>query len=438
MTRAIVVLAGVALAAACTDQLTTPGDCPNFCPSTEFRVVDTLLVTNLGRDTAFRGYVLPDTAVALPVVRLPSVESRALFRTQRTSPTYMLGGDVTPYPIAGVDSLRLELTVLRPDTTPRNLTLSVYRVAKTINATTGFADVNGSFVPDSLARSVNLDDLFGQAMQYDADLLDSVRVNPATGDLLYVDHVRNRLLVRVKLDSAQAPYVAADSAELAFGVAVAADDAPQAILGANEGAVGARLTWYFRVDSAGLTQPARSQRVAAAFDTFVFDPPPTVLAPDLVVGGAPAARSVLRVDLPRAIRDSAQVVRATLLLVPRLAAEGVPADSFLVAAYRVQTDLGAKSPLAVAVAAGDSTTVAMAWVRIGETDTVRVEVTRLLRYWAADTLSATTFMLRQLTPITGLTEGASLAEMRFYSSLSVAFRPSLHLTYVPRIHVGIP
>ena len=438
MTRATVVLAGVALAAACTDQLTTPGACPDFCPSAEFRVVDTMLVTNLGRDTAFRGYVFPDSAVALPIASLPLLESRALVRMERTSPTFVLAGDETPYPIVGVDSLRFELTLVRPDTTPRNLTLRVYRVAKTIDATTGFADVTGSFGPDSLARSVNLDDLFGQPVQYDVELQDSVRVNPATGDLLLVDRVRNRLLVRLKIDSAQAPYVAADSAELAFGVAVTADNEPSAILGANEGGAGARVMWYFRVDSAGASRPARSQRVVPAFDTFVFDPPPAALGVDLVVGGAPAARSILRLDLPRAIRDSAQVIRATLLLVPSQAAQGVPADSFLLAVYRVQADLGAKSPVAVPVVAGDSTNVAAAWIRIGATDTVRVEVTRLLRFWATDTTSATTFLLRQLTPIGGLTEGASLAEIRFSSSRTAAFRPALRVTYVPRIHVGIP
>jgi len=192
------------------------------------------------------------------------------------------------------------------------------------------------------------------------------------------------------------------------------------------------------VDSAGVMQVPRGQRVAPAFDTFVFDPPPAALDPDLVVGGAPAARSILRLDLPRAIRDSAQVVRATLLLVPAQAAQGVPADSFLLAAYRVQADFGAKSPLAAPIVAGDSSNVAAAWVRVGQTDTVRLEVTQLLRYWASDTTSAPIFMLRQLTPIGGLTEGASLAEILFYSSRTPAFRPALHVTYVPRIRVGIP
>jgi hypothetical protein len=265
-----------------------------------------------------------------------------------------------------------------------------------------------------------------------------VRVNPATGDLLLVDRATNRLLVRVKLDSAQAPYVAADSAELAFGVAVTADSGPSATIGSNEGATGARVMWYFRVDSAGMTRVPRGQRVAPAFDTFVFDPPPAALDPDLVVGGAPAARSIIRLDLPRAIRDSAQVIRATLLLVPAQAAQGVPADSFLLAAYRVQADLGAKSPLAVPIGPGDSTNVATVWVRVGETDTVRVEVTRLLRYWATDTTRASTFVLRQLTPIGGLTEGASLTGIRFYSSRTAAFRPTLQVTYVPRIHITVP
>jgi hypothetical protein len=441
MRPAAALVVGALLAAACTDRFIAPASCPDFCADAEFRVVDTLLATSLGRDTTFRGYVQPHEAVALSIVSLPSVEGRALLRTQRMSPTRMLGGDPTEYPIAAVDSLRLALTLLRPDTTPRNLTLSVYRVAKTIDSATTFADVAGSFIPDSLARRVNLDDLFTQPVQYDPLLDDSVRIDPATGDMLRVDRVGNRLFLRLKLDSAQAPFVAADSAELAFGIAVTADDAPSAILGSRRGTVGdiAQLEWFFAVDSAGMALARRDQLVVADFDSFVFDPAPApVDDTQLAVGGAPSARSLLRLDLPRAIRDSGQVIRATLLLVPQVAALGVPADSFVLAVHRVQADLGAKSPLAGPIVVGDSTNVATAWVHVGATDTVRVEVTRIVRLWTADTAAAPTFVLRQLASIGGFAEGVSLSEIRFYSSRVAAWRPTLHVTYMPRIHFGVP
>src|SRR5437879_8629262 len=81
------------------------------------------------------------------------------------------------------------------------------------------------------------------------------------------------------------------------------------------------------------------------FDTFLVDPPPAPLDATLVVGGAPSARSILRITLPRAIRDSSQIIRATLLLLPAVPARGAPVDSFVVEAHTVAADFGAKSPL---------------------------------------------------------------------------------------------
>src|SRR2546422_3641901 len=59
----------------------------------------------------------------------------------------------------------------------------------------------------------------------------------------------------------------------------------------------------------------------------VFDPPTPPLDSTLAVGGAPSARSILRVVLPRAIRDSSQIIRATLILVPAVPVKGAPSDS---------------------------------------------------------------------------------------------------------------
>lgn len=440
MRRVALVFAGAALVWACTEQLTAPGVCPEYCPGGRLEVIDTLLIESLGRDTAFRGYVRPHEAVALPVVTHPSVTSRAVLKTLGIPDTMVWGdGDPTPYPVRGVDSVRLEFMIVRPDTTPRNLTLQFYRLPKTIDSTTSFAEVAGSFVPESLARAVNINELLGRAASFDTVLRDSVRIDPVTGDLLRVDRIMERIVVRLKLDSAQVPYVPADSGVLAFGVAATADSQASAMLGSLRGpGTAARLTWFFRFDSTGGTTVPFDRSAAAGFDAFVVDPPPAALDSTLAVGGAPSSRSVLRVDLPRRLRDSTQVIRATLRLAPAQPAAGTTADSFLVAAFRVQVDFGAKSPPAVARFAGDSSHVAAVWVRPGVNDTLRIEVTRLVRYWSADTTAPTTFLLLQLTPAGQLAEGAWPGELRFEPSTAGDARPTLELTYVPRVRLGVP
>lgn len=438
MRRLVLALAGAAAVWACTEELTAPGVCPAFCPDHEIAVVDTILRTSLTRDSAFRGFVRPQDAVALPLTDLPFARSAAAFGFGGIPDEYFFGTDPVGYPIAGVDSVRLEFVMARPDTAPRNLSFIVYRVAKDVDSTVTYADIAGSLIPDSLARRVYLDTLLAAPWQPDADL-DSLRVQPGTGDGLWVNQAAGNLLFRLRLDSADAPYVAADSGRLGFTIAVAADSQASTFLQSSEGGSPARVVWYLRVDSAGVTKlQERSREVR--LDTFVQDPPPVALDSSLVVGGAPSARSLLRFEYPPALRspDSAQVVRATLLLVPDGAVLGAPADSFLLVAYRVQADLGAKSPPAAQVAAGDSSHAGAIWVHTGTADTVGVEVTDVLRRWSADSTLHTTFLLVQYAFADRYAEGVSLSTIRFFPSRAAAFAPALRLTYVPRTRFGIP
>jgi hypothetical protein len=431
MKRAVVLLVAAAAAvAACVERMTAPGRCPDFCPDS-LRVVDTVLRTVVGRDTAFRGYWRPHEVVRLLVASLPGIESRALSRTDRIATTYQFGTDTTKNPIVGVDSVRLDLVIVHRDTAAHNLRLHLYHVPKTFDSTTTFADVGPSFA-GAPVRAINVDSLITLPGKRD----------PATGDSVTVDTTTKEIRLRLMLDSAQAPYVPADSGRLAFGFRATADSPASIALGSRLLSTGMLVTWFVKVDSLGLDTVPRSPPPVAgtAFDTFVFDPPPQALDSTLAVGGMPVARSILRVNLPPAVRDSAQIVRATLVLVPAQAAAGAPADSFFLAARRVVSDLGAKSPLASPQFIGDSSHVAFALIHIGSTDTVRIEVTSMVALWAADTTLASTFMLQRITDPRSLflSEGTSLAEIRFRPSSDPAFRPALHVTYIPRFRFEVP
>ncbi len=417
--RRLAWLGGTLAVAACVERMTAPGKCPEFCPSGQITVVDTILRTSISKDSAFRGYVPPHHAPVLLAADLPGqVDSRVVFRLAALGVRLPIKtNDTTTGAILGADSARLQLYITRRDTAARNLTLRLYRLPLTLDSVTAFADLAGPFT-DSVLHTVHVDSLLAKPG----------RIDPATGDSIVVDTTNDRLQLLLKLDTVQARYVVADSGKVAYGIRVSADSLASIALG--KGDLGSLLTWYVTADSLGTpAKPPVPPRRAASFESFVFEPPLPPLDSTLAVGGVPSARSILRVGLPRAICDSSQIVRATLILVPDSTAppRGAPADSFVIEAHAVLADFGAKSPIAVDRARTDT-----ALIRIGATDTVRIEVTNLLQFWASDTLAPAVIVLRAQQ------EAGGFAEIRFHSSANSAFRPALRVTYAPRFPFGKP
>jgi hypothetical protein len=406
------------LVTACSEQLTAPGDCPNFCSTSALSMIDTLLPGAIAQDSSLGrpiGYVSPQSAVALLAVSTPARESRPILRTLPVPARLVVNGDTTTGAVVGVDSLRLTLTITRRDTATHNLALSLYALPLTIDTTTAFDDLDGPFAAAPVRR-LNVDSLLAKPGLRD----------PATRDSAIVDSVNHRITVWIGLDSAQVPFVTADSGKVAFGIRVSADSrASVALLSAESGAIstlGPSVTWFLKVDSLGLNVVHRTQFTAPSFDSFVFFPSAQPIGTSLVVGGVPAARTIVRMALPRVIRDSSRVIRATLEFVAAAQLEGTAADSFPVVAYPVIADFGAKSPL-------NSTHIDTTWIAIALIDTVRIDVTNVLGLWATDSLQPTTVVLRQLP------EGAAFAELRWHGSADVAQRPTLHITYAPRYPV---
>ncbi len=411
---------GAGAAAACVDRATSPATCPEFCPSGAIDVVDAVLGTSITRDSAFRGYVFPYHAVAMTATDAPgAMDSRAILRTSALASGLVLNsGDTTTSPLVGADSMKLTLTITRRDTAAHNLTLKLYRLPITIDSTTTFADVQSAFA-DSL-RAVNVDALLAKPGGVDS----------ATGDQAAIDTTTKFLKVTLKLDSLQAPYVPGDSGKLGIGVRVGADAPTSVTFCTRENACGAAVAWFVKVDSIKGTDTTLIHKQLAAvtlFDNFVFDPPNPPLDSTLAVGGAPSARSILRVTLPRAIRDSSQIIRATLILVPAVPVKGAPSDSFVVEAHTVLADFGAKSPLVL-----DATRTDTTFVRVGATDTVRIEVTNLLQFWTSDSTRPEVMMLRSQE------EGGHPGEIRFFPSAAPAYRPALRITYARRFPFGMP
>jgi len=410
-----------AVLAGCVDRATAPGVCPTFCPSGTIDVVDTVLAGSVARDSTFRGYVLPYQAVAMTASDVPGVvDSRVVFVTTALPASVALNSaDTTTSPLVGTDSAKITFTVLRRDTAAHNQTLTLYRLPVTIDSNTTFGDVAGAFAGSPL-RTVNLDSLLAKPNGVDV----------TTGDSAGIDTTSKQLKVTLKLDSLEATYVPGDSGKLGIGVRVGADAPTSISFCTRENACGAAIAWFMKVDSikgADTTLVHKPYAGVSLFDTFLFDPPPAPLDSTLVVGGAPSARSIMRITLPRGIRDSSQIIRATLLLLPAVPARGAPADSFVVEAHTVAADFGAKSPLVLDATRTDTTRI-----HVGATDTLRIEVTNLMQFWVADSTRPEVLMLRSQE------EAARPTEVRFYPSAATPYRPALRITYARRFPFGVP
>lgn len=417
--RSLAAVFAVAFGLACTEDPTAPGLCPDFCPRGRITLVDTTLTSVVVRDSAFSGYVSAPGTPVLIAANVPGViDSRPIVRFQTLGTTYTYGSDTVQHTILGSDSAFLALTFFRRDTTAGDLRVRLYRLPLALDSTTTFGDVAGPFT-DSLVRTINVDSLVDLPSQRDT----------TTGDSVLVDSVSVRLIV--KLDSSQARFVAADSGRLAFGVRIQTASPTSVVVGSNESQNPPVIGWHFQVDSAGTT--TRGFRLLAPdFDSYVFDPPSAPFDSTLVIGGMPSSRSVVRIRLPAALQDSTQIIRATLLLVPASAAQGSPIDTFQLIANAVVADLGGKSPLLGASRAGDSSYFGVTPVALGSTDTVRIEITRILRRWAADTAAPNTIVL-----LSG-SEGVVLSQIRFHSSRHATLRPAIRLTYAARFPFGSP
>jgi hypothetical protein len=422
---------------ACTERMTAPGVCPNFCPGDSLQIEDVVLTNALGRDSAYAGYLQAHEAEALPVANLPGiVDSRAVFLMGKMFPQVVSGSDTAPIT---VDSSWVRVNIVRRDTKTANLWVKLYGLPIDLDSTKTFAQLAPAFSAAPL-DSANIDSLRARPLIGDTATVriwgDSIHSDSAGHVLLQVG-ADSTLALYFVLDTLRAPFVPGDSGQLAFGVRVAADSLASIALGAQEvfGRQASLRRFYHytkMIDSTTDSTVYAAETRQTTFDSFVFDPPNAPLDSaavysTLVVGGAPAVRTLVRVTVPPFLRDTADVVRATLLLVPTAAVQGAAGDSFRVVATPVVTDLGPKSPLNANTSLWGGATV-----HIGSADTVRMELTDLVRAWARDTTAVTALVLGQEP------EAATYTQIRFYSSRVPAFRPTLHVTYVRRFPFGAP
>jgi hypothetical protein len=396
--RAIRFLLIAAAVAACRENVTAPGACPEYCPPARLEVQDTLLTSVIANAEWFEGYVQPHRAAILQVVSDGARQvSRGVIRLRAFSPEIAEGGDLVP--VEEADSFRLRFEVLRRREDVTGYELQVHRLPITVDSSASFEDLAAYFADSTLLATLLLPD-------------------SVEGDTVGVADT-----VGVTLPPDAFPTLEADSFQTAVGVALRSDQTGYVDLPAVErGGAGTSLTWFVKIDSSG-TLVGRQQSQGPAFDTFVVDS----LAPEqdepLVMGGVPSARTFLRFDMPAEILDASTIVRATLILVPATPVLGAEGDTTTLAAFPLLEDFGPKSKPEVLPA--DTLGRELAVLPVGAADSILMDVTRIMQPWQSDSTLPQTIVLL-LSP-----EGGSIAELRVFSPTSAGGRPALRVTYVP-------
>ena len=385
----------VVLAAAitgCQERLTAPAECPELCPGGEARVFDTVITPLANTDTSYVGYVARTSAGALLVSNgLPASEDRAVIRFNARADSIAVRDTLRPYI---VDSALLALNLVARDTLVNGLKLYLYRIDPGVDLDATFESIDQQLVPTAI--------------------IDSIEVPDSVNSGLVQTVLRGADVAKVALPMGAGGI-------LAIGVAMAADQPSGVRIGASAAGTGGTFISYVTLDVPD-TGSVKNQSVTRvpAFNAFLTETP---LVPDnafLAVGGEPSARSLLRFDLPEDIEDSATIVRATLELVPRSAMLGLPSDPALLQAKALLADLGAKSPVTTDVGFITSDTLA-----VGSSDTVRLDMTPIVRLWQAASERPEAVFLSLLP------EGASFTRPVFGSTRSATVgAPRLRITYL--------
>jgi hypothetical protein len=389
-------VAFVTLAAAitgCQERLTAPAECPELCPGGESRVFDTVIAPLANSDTSHLGYVARNSAGALLVSNgLAASEDRAVYRFTARPDSIEVRDTLRAYTL---DSAMLALNLIARDTLVNGLKLYLYRIDPAVDIDDTFESINQQLVPTALLDSIEVPDSVNsgalQTVFRGADL-DKVALPTGSGGVL------------------------------AIGVAMAADQPSGVRVGSSAGGTAATFVSFVTLDVPD-TGSARRQSVTRSpdFNAFVTASP---LVPDdafLTIGGEPSSRALLRFDLPAEVEASATIVRATLELVPQSPVLGLPSDPPLLQAKAVLADLGAKSP----VATSESGFVSSDTLSVGSADTVRLDVTPIVRLWQ------TTDEGPEAVFLSLLPEAASFTRPVFGSTRSgTVGAPRLRITYL--------
>jgi len=386
LTAAVVALAIVV--AACTEQLTTPGTCPTFCPGGQTSFRDTVLSAVPDGDSSFTGYLAGANLVSVLASSGGQYgENRAVIRFLPRGDSVLVADTNRAFT---VDSMTLQFGIQARDTTVSNFVLEIYRLPRTVDSAIGLDSLDALMTPANLLAEVS---------------------NPVGFSGIFHVTFSGDSLARLA-------FAPADSEILEVGLRVRADGPTAARIGTPPSGTNAPTLGTY-VTAIGVPDSLKTTSKTTISDLFFTVGPSVANTPSslLAVGGIPVARSFIRFALPPYLRDSATIIRATLELHGDQPVIGIPADTAQLVANTLLADFGEKSPVIVGL--GGVATL------LPGTQDVSIEVASLVQAWqgSAPTPSIIRLALSQ--------EGGTFLFPVFRSTRSPGGAPTLHITYRP-------
>jgi hypothetical protein len=385
----------------CTEQITTAGACPDYCPADSLQLVDTLLTGVLVADTSIRGYNEVSTLAYLLSGDQDSLTTLAYLR-YNPLPTRFVGvtGDTTTYAVGAIDSIIMQVRVDGRDTAVSNIRLVSY------------------------AAPVHLDTL---NLNYDT-LAQFVTAAQPLDSLTLSDDSATGTFVRSVPVAAFTPSPA-DSNRIALVIAARGDAKTTVTLASTQVGLAPRLTYYVRAAAPNDTL-TKVLQVVPDYDTYARTPePPLTTGPGIRVGDAPASRALLYLTLPPYIADSVTIIRAQLEMRLARPAAGRPLEAFVLRAVPVLRYYGGKSLLV-----GDTTTYGTGVLTAGDTGTVTFEIARPLRLWHGSNPDS----LPRVLVLRNRFEALSLGGFEGLGSGAGAQAPRLRVTFSRAFRFGLP
>ena len=389
-------LLGLALAG-CQEKLATPTDCPALCPGTSLLIRDTVLTAKLGLDSTYTGYLSANQVGALLVSNgLSAGEARAFAVFPKRSDTVFV--DATPQTYT-IDSVGFVVELIARDTAVHDLRLILHRIPPTVDTTTGFGEIDAALTPESIIDSVVVSD--------------TLRSGAVT--LIVKGAALDRILPSE-----------ADSGKLGIAIRLNAAAPTGVRLGSSSSAVSPPVfTTYARANVSDTAKQLSVITLGSTSSNYVLQEPPPPGPNQLFLGGRSGSRMLLRFELPRLMKDSGAVVRATLELTPTGPLKGLPNDPGELQIRGVLVDLGAKSPAITTVSA-------VATLPAGATGVQSIDMREVAATWFGAS-GTTPSILLGLAP-----DGGTFSRPEFFSTLSGAAGPRLRITYALPTHPGHP
>jgi hypothetical protein len=411
--RAAGVLSIITMVAACTETLDSSVGCPDLCTD-QAGLIETVTIDPVVLDTTVSALTGQGTeASMLLATRGDTVDSRAVVRFDSIPARYVKSLiDTATAAITTVDSARLRLKV---DTVgakiPGPVTIDAYDV-DTDAADSLISVVAALFTPDRLITSKTF---------LAADLKDSIDIEIPGSAIL------------AKLGK-----------RLRIGLRAHASGSVQFRVFSVEGGLPEQLS--FRVSSdttikpltfAPLSKTPVDQSTIALhlsdYTVLVSGPPPGP-PQSLNVGGLPARRVYMRFNIPAFLTDTAQIVRASLLMtqIPDRAVD--PTDTARIIAH---VSLAGNSVTDVARAAQITAQTSLDTLDVAPADSgLKVlEIPQIFTVWRSQKVDQTP---RAIVLVSG-TEGQAPLQARFFSiEAAPDLRPRLRISYSTRKSRGLP